>query len=47
MWGIAPSEFLQMTPREFWLICDAKVGDKAPASNAELDELLAFIDEED
>jgi hypothetical protein len=28
IWGIAPSEFWQMTLAEWWLVYDAKIGER-------------------
>ena len=45
-WEIAPSEFRAMTPREFWLIYDAKANQARAASGSmklpTRDEVVAF-----
>lgn len=39
--GIAPSEFLAMTPREFFWVLDARASGKS-LKDDEIDELMAF-----
>lgn len=45
MWGIAPSEFWAMTPREWWLIYDARAA-KMKAELRAMDPAPTFTDEE-
>lgn len=45
MWGIQPSEFWRMTPDEWWLVYDAKIGEPKYGSmtESEVEELYEIV----
>jgi hypothetical protein len=47
VWGIAPSEFLKMSPTEFWLIYDAKLPPKmyGKMTENEVERLVQMMEE--
>ena len=46
-WGIAPSEFMQMSPTEFWLVYDAKLPPKmyGRMSEEEAERLVKMMED--